>query len=108
MDAKALFLRDKDLAKWWVAVAHDSRFEQACAYALVDFLSGPRTADEVQGAKDFINSLGTITDNTVDVLDVVSPGLIHNMESMPEKPDIDKPQVLAPVEQPKVKAKKAK
>jgi len=100
MNAKALFLRDKELTKWWVNVVHDDRFEQVCAYALADFTATVKSHDELTGAKDFIERLATISDNDESFQEMPSPGLIHNIEAMPPaltfyqdlKPDAAQPK----------------
>lgn len=86
MSPKSIFLKDKDLAKWWVSVAHDDRFEKVASFVLAEIALSAPNQPYLEGAKGVLDTMATISDNPVDLLDSVSPGMKHAVESMPERP----------------------
>ena len=88
MNPKAVFLEDKELVRWWVNVAHDSRFEKVSALAMAS-LATHNPAD-VLGALSFINTLSTFTDPDISSVPFPSPGLVH--ETPKRKTETEKPK----------------
>lgn len=86
MNAKNLFLKEKDLAPYWVKIAHDSQFEHVLMFARAEFIETQPTQDEIRGAERFITLLQTLSENEPQFTELPSPGLHHLVDKLPEKP----------------------
>lgn len=84
MNAKTNFLHNKELAKWWASIAHDSRFTDVLTHARSFIMESTPERSVVQGAEHLISVLETMTDNPETGMDFPSPGLVHNVDSMPD------------------------
>ena len=61
--SKSLFQRDKELAQWWAAVAHDERFAKVLIYARSEFLDTNMDGARLTGAKNFEQVLLSLSDS---------------------------------------------
>lgn len=84
--SKDLFLKDKALAKYWVSIARDDRFARIVTFARGAVMEALPRQEQLQGAEMVIDVLLHIADNPEDAPPFPSPGLIHNIDSKPEKP----------------------
>lgn len=85
MTAKELFLKDKELAAWWVSVCHDDRFERVLLYVRSALMDTQPERTEIKGAETVLAFLATISDNDPDILGLANPGLHHMIDKMPDK-----------------------
>ena len=87
MNAKTLFMQNKDLAPFWNTTAHDSKFEYVLAFARAEFLETQPTQEEIRGAERFIRLLQTLGENEPEGTgELPSPGLHHQIDKLPPKP----------------------
>lgn len=95
MNAKALFLKDGDLAKWWAPIAHDDRLEKVLLYARNAITDDATvTPEQLHGVRRLADALLTIADNDTAGVEFPSPGLHHDAQVL-RKPD---PVELPPIE----------
>ncbi len=83
MNAKAQFLRDKELVKWWVEIAHSEQFQKVLGYLTVELSVSAPSIEYLKGCHAAINALETLADNPETFKPLPSPGLIHHMPVKP-------------------------
>lgn len=81
MIAKQLFLRDKPLAGYWVAIARADDFARVCTYARAELMEGRPTQEQLTGAEMILDVLTRLADNEEPDVPFPSPGLHHNIDS---------------------------
>ena len=82
--------RDKELCAYWVAIAHDDRFDRVIALARAKLSESAIEREQMTGVNEFIRTLRTITDNEDGATEFPSAGLIHNVFKEPEIPREEK------------------
>ena len=92
MGGKTILMGDKELAKWWVSVTHDDRFETICALARAELFEMNPPPDQVKGANIIIDTLTHFADSTIDgARKFPTPGLVHQMPERKTLPEPNKP-----------------
>lgn len=86
MTAKALFLRNSDLAKYWVTIARDDRFSHVLVFAKSAMMEGNPTKEQIEGVERFCLLLETLADNEEGAGIIPTPGIFHEPDRMPAKP----------------------
>lgn len=86
MNAKIIFLANKDLAAWWANIAHDSRFELVLIHAQAVLMESCPEKARAEGAEAMKATLLDLPDNEGDTTFIPSPGLHHFPDSQPPKP----------------------
>lgn len=86
MNAKTLFLRQTELAAYWVGIARSESFQHVLLYARSEFIHGKPSAEEMAGAEKMLETLSTLADNEEGPVDFPSPGLHHFLDSLTDKP----------------------
>lgn len=81
MNAKELFLKNKELRDRWSAVVHADWFEEVLVYARGALLDTKRTEAEIDGAKAYELTLCSLCDNEGEVTTEVFTGLNHNLDN---------------------------
>lgn len=90
--SKALFQRDKDLAAWWNAIAHDERFAKVLVFVRSDFLDLGLDGQALTGGKAFEAALRAIGENDdARPQFIASPGLEHDLDAPREEKKPKKP-----------------
>ena len=80
MNPKAVLLEDKELAKWWVSIVHDSRFNKVSTLAIAALAT--IRAEEVRGALTMLNILETFPNPEPKNTPFPSPGLVHEIPKL--------------------------
>lgn len=82
MDAKTLFLEDKELSDWFRAIMNDSRFKKAVAFADSQMCSRPGiNGEHLQGMKWFKDTLFDLAEIPSDTKFVMpATGMKHNLD----------------------------
>ena len=78
---RELFQRNKDLAAWWNAIAHDDRFQQVLMHVRSEFLEMNLDGAQLRGAKILEAVLRSIGDNDDSMMPFPSPGLEHDLDN---------------------------
>jgi hypothetical protein len=94
MNAKAVFLQDKDLVNWWVSVVHDSRYEKVMALGLATLAMKKPPTEVLMGACELDTILTTFPDPDFTSKPFPSPGLVHEIPKRKTgtEPETDKPK----------------
>jgi hypothetical protein len=74
-NGKELLLQEKELAQWWVAVKNDPRFKRILMFTLFEITAGITDMKVLEGAREGLALLETITDNPADSQVQISSGL---------------------------------
>lgn len=86
MNAKENFLRDKDLVKWWVSITHDPRYDAVVTHARSMIMESAMERAEMVGARHILGVLETMAETPDKAFEFPSPGVIHNVDKMPDPP----------------------
>lgn len=93
MDAKQLFLKNKDLRDRWSAITHSSWFGEILVYARSAFMDGAVTEAQLKGAKDYEQILCSLCDGEAGEAPAIFTGLNHNLDNpSPPKRTPPKPE----------------
>ena len=90
MNPKSVFLEDKELAKWWVNIARDSRFEKVAVLAVARLAITSILPNRVEGGIAILDIMREFTDPDPTSPPFPSPGLIH--ETPKRITETDKPK----------------
>jgi len=63
MIGRDLLIKNKELAKWWVQITHDERFDQVIALVLAELAESCNSWERLRGGNESLNLLKRITDN---------------------------------------------
>lgn len=85
--AKGIFLANKDLAAWWNSIAHDARFDHVVIFAKARFCETQPKTEEIKGVEAFAEIIQTLAENTETSMELPSPGLYHQIDKLPPKPE---------------------
>jgi len=81
---KETFLRDKELAKQWSAVANSDWFGKVLIHARAEMLESRVTTEEMDGARRLVATLLTLADAEAVDVPFPSTGLRHDLEITPK------------------------
>lgn len=79
--SKDIFLKDKELVKWWVSVTHNDRFEAILTFARAEIMENRPTQDQMIGSELLIHTLSTLAETEAASFDFPNPGLHHMADS---------------------------
>lgn len=91
MNAKELFLKNKELRDRWSAVVHADWFEEVLVYARGSFMDAKRTEAEMEGAKAYETILLSLCDVEGEVTAPILTGLHHDLDN-PQPTKKQKPE----------------
>ena len=79
MNAKDLFLRDKELSAWWASVFHEEKFTKARLYCQNTFIQNSPDSRQIDAVIRFTEIIMSISDNQDANFDLsqINPGLHH-------------------------------
>lgn len=81
---KQLFLADKPLTEWWVAMSHHPNFERVSALVDSHLFHAGLTAEQMKGAEMALGLLATFSDSEDAPTNIIpAPGLIHTSAQPP-------------------------
>ena len=86
-DSKEIFLKDKELAKWWVGVTRDSRFTAVLTYGRAEIMEARPTQEQMVGAELLIHTLTNLPETDAAEFDFPNPGLHHQAEVSKPRPN---------------------
>lgn len=92
MNTLEIFNRDKELRAWWVQVTTHQNFERVQMYARSAFLDLQPTQEQLRGAKMLEELQMGLAASPEAINQLPSPGLHHQIEPMPVKPNEQKPK----------------
>jgi hypothetical protein len=85
VNAKTNFLKNRELAKYWVSIARDQRFAEVITHARAILCESRPDKPGIEGAESFVSILETMVDGPENDVPFPSPGLHHNADTLPPK-----------------------
>lgn len=84
--SKEIFLRNRELAKWWASITHDNRFTEVATFARAEIMEQRPTQDQMVGAELLIHTLSTLPEGEANPFEFPTPGLHHQSDKPPVRP----------------------
>jgi hypothetical protein len=80
MTPKDLFIKDKELCKWWGEISTSDNFGKVIVYARAQMFDEKCSSEELAGANKFIAALNRLDEAPATKPQFPSSGINHNLD----------------------------